>query len=65
MVFDKLKTLSISYLDDMRNSGMTLEEAKSTLNFMTAILDDSQRYEPETLLNELSFKINQMPGIGR
>ncbi len=53
---EKNEKLAINYLEDMQKQNVTLNESKIIVNKMACILEKSEKYRPETPLNEISLR---------
>lgn len=53
---DKIIQLADKCLDDLKKEDTTLGEAKEIVSRMAYILEISERYRPETLLNDIMLR---------
>lgn len=54
----EIEQIAHSFLNDIKNKGKTLEEAKLIIKNMGCILERSERYSPCTPLRDISLKKN-------
>lgn len=53
---DKVSQLADKYMEDLKNEGATLGEAKAVARRMAHILHRAERHRPETLLSNIALR---------